>query len=456
MQISKSVLKFPERVSIAGFILLIMMGTGLLMLPAAATGNRLGLTDALFTATSASCVTGLAVVDTGRDLSIFGQAVLLFLIQTGGLGIMTLSTLFLMAAGKRPGLTGQILIKDSFTHSRERPLSAILRDVFLFVFAIEGAGMVLMFFRFIPERELSEAFHLSLFHSVSAFCNAGFSTFPDSFMGYREDWVLNLIISFLIICGGIGFPVLSELKQKQNFPFGRRGRWSLLSLHSKIVISATIILLFISSVSILLMEWNNTLSSLSVSGRFLAAFFQAVSVRTAGFNTLPIGDMANESLFLMMLLMFIGACPGSCGGGIKITTFVTLVQLGISRLRGKERPQIFCRTIPRASVEKAVSVVMISSLVVTGGSLALMMTELGETPHPMSRGMFLELSFDVVSAVGTVGLSTGVTGKLTVAGKSVITLMMFMGRLGPLVIAIAVSRQNTSRYYYAEENIMVG
>ncbi|MCP4352200.1 MAG: Trk family potassium uptake protein [Desulfobacterales bacterium] len=453
MRIPRTFFNLPERASIIGFLILISIGTVLLMSPAATTGNSLGFIDALFTSTSASCVTGLAVADTGTDLTLFGQLVILFLIQAGGLGIMTISTIFIMAAGRRPSLTGRVAIQDTFTHSGEQHMASVLRDVILFALVIEGLGMILMFFYFIQEKDIGQALHISIFHSVSAFCNAGFSLFSDSFSGYCENWFLNIVICVLVILGGLGFLVLSELRR--GFPFSRR-MWSRLSLHSKLVISSTVILLIVSTVLILAMEWRNTLAPLSVPGRFLASFFQAVSTRTAGFNSLAIGNMANETLFLFILLMLIGACPGSCAGGIKTTTFATLCWLGLAKLRGQERPQIFYRTIPDASVDKAIGVVMVSMFIVVIGTLAILMTELGEVSHAATRGKFLELLFEVASAFGTAGLSTGITGELSNAGKLIITLLMFTGRLGPLVIAIAISRQEAPRYYYAEENIMVG
>jgi trk system potassium uptake protein TrkH len=204
------------------------------------------------------------------------------------------------------------------------------------------------------------------------------------------------------------------------------------------------------------MEWHNTLSPLSVPDRILSGFFQAVNARTSGFNTLPLGSMANETLFILILLMFIGASPGSCGGGIKTTTFSTLVAFGISRFRGHERPQLFNRSISERSIQKAVSVVLISTLVVCVGIMILLETELGGIPHPQSRGKFLELFFEVVSAFGTVGLSTGITDRLSTIGKIIITGIMFIGRLGPLLVAVAVSRPIKARYFYAEENIMIG
>jgi trk system potassium uptake protein TrkH len=325
--------------------------------------------------------------------------------------------------------------------------------VLQFTLVIEGLGALLIFLRFLPGRTVGEALYFAVFHAVSAFCNAGFSLFTDSLIAYREDWVLNLVICFLIVCGGIGFIVLSELKR--NFPFNRRS-WHRLSLHSKLVLSVTAILLFMGSLAIIFMEWDNTLAPLSFPGRCLAGFFQSVSARTAGFNTLPIHEMANETLFVFIILMFIGASPGSCGGGVKTSTCASLVVLGLSRLRGHQRPQIFHRTISTASIGKAISVVLISTFVIVLANMVMLMVELGETPHPASHGEFLDLLFEVVSAFGTVGLSSGVTAGLSMAGKLILSVVMFVGRMGPLIIAVAVSRGAAPLYYYAEEEIMSG
>ena len=453
MRISESIIRSPSRTVIIGFSLFILIGTILLMLPAASENEHLGFVNALFTSTSAVCVTGLTVVDTGSALSPFGQSVLLILIQVGGLGIMTMSTLFLMLAGKRPGLTGQTVIQDSFTHSRERNISSILKDVAVFTFTIEALGMLLMFFCFLPGNSIWKALFLSIFHSISAFCNAGFSLFSNSLVGYQENWVLNLVVCVLIICGGIGILVLSELKR--NFSLKHRF-WARLSLHSKLALSTTAILILSGTFFIMIMEWHNILRPLSVPSRFLSAFFQSVTSRTAGFNTLSIGNMANETLFLIILLMFIGASPGSCGGGIKTTSLATIVILGTSRFRGHRRPQLFKRTISDESIGKAISLIMLSIIIVCVGTMLLLMTEIGNVAHPQSRGKFLELLFEVVSAFGTVGLSTGITSNLSVIGKIILSSIMFVGRLGPLVIGVAVSREVMSRYHFAEETIMVG
>jgi len=452
-QILRSFLKSPARATIIGFASLIFIGTILLMLPQSSRIGSIGFSNALFTATSAVCVTGLTVVDTAKDFTPFGQWIILILIQAGGLGIMTMSTFFIMAIGTRLSFTSVTAIRDSFSHTRSRSPGSILRDIILFTLFIEGIGLVGLFFCFSVDHGPISAFYLSIFHSISAFCNAGFSLFSDSFSGYAGNWLINSIICLLIIVGGIGFPVLSELKGQVA---SRQLSWSRLSLHSKLVLSSTAILLFASTLLILIMEWQNTLSPLSAMDRFLAAFFHAVNSRTAGFNTLPVGKMANETLFVLVLFMFIGASPGSCGGGIKTTTLASFFILGISRFRGQDRPNIFGRSISEKSIGRAVSVLLTSALIVCIGLMILLATELGDTPHPLSRGHFLDLFFEVVSAFGTVGLSTGITPELTGIGRLVITFTMFIGRLGPLVIAMAVSRPVFAKYHFAEENIIIG
>jgi len=443
----------PARISVSAFAVLILVGTALLSLPLASVGKSLPLVDALFTSTSASCVTGLVVVDTGRDLTLFGQVVVLALIQTGGLGILTLSTLFLLATGRRLSLRGRGIVQDTFTHSGDRQLPRFLLDVLWFTLVIEGMGAALLFLRFVRERSAMESLYLSVFHSVSGFCNAGFALFPDSMMSFRGDWLVNLTMCFLIVLGGMGFLVCAELRR--SFPFSRR-MGSQISLHSKLVLTTTVALILSGGIMILAMEWRNTMAALSLPERFLASLFQSVTARTAGFNTLPIGEMANESLFLLALYMFIGGSSGSCAGGIKTGTFVSLVVLGLSRLRGHGHPQVFRRTIAPGSVARASSVLILGMLVVSLGTLLLQVTELGGVAHAATRGKFLELFFEVVSAFGTVGLSTGVTGSLSVAGKLIVIGIMFVGRLGPLAVAVAITRKRVTGYQYVEEPIMIG
>jgi trk system potassium uptake protein TrkH len=252
-------LRTPARFSVLIFLIIIVVGTLLLALPAASSRESLSLTDAMFTSTSATCVTGLVVVDTGKDLSLFGQLVVLLLIQVGGLGIMTVSTAFLLAAGRRPSLSGRMMIQDSFTASGERNLGSLILDVVRFTLLMEGIGAAVLFLRLLPGRPAAEALYYAVFHAVSAFCNAGFALFSDSLVFFQQDWLVNLVIGFLIICGGLGFLVVFELRR--NFPFRRR-TWSRLSLHTKLVLTATGALLLLGTVLILVMEWNNTLRPL--------------------------------------------------------------------------------------------------------------------------------------------------------------------------------------------------
>lgn len=443
----------PAKATVFSFAFLIGSGTLLLLLPVSSVGKSLAFIDAFFTAVSASCVTGLVVVDTGTALSKFGQMVLLLLIQTGGLGIMTISTLLLMIAGKRPGLTGQLVIQDTFTGGSEKKLATVIREVMLFTFVIEAFGAVILFLRFLPEKQMSEAAYCAVFHSVSAFCNAGFALFSDSLIAYQNDWVINLTIALLIIAGGLGFLVLSELKRSAHY---KSRIWLHLSLHSKLVLFVSAVLIVLGAFVITLMEWDNTLSPLSAGSRFLSGLFQSVTARTAGFNTIRIGDMANETLFFLIILMFIGASPGSCAGGIKTTTFASLVTLAVSRYKGRSCPQIFKRTISEVSIGKAISQVLISTVVIVLATMVILMSELGEIPHATSRGKFLELFFEIVSAFGTVGLSTGITPELSKTGKLILSLVMFVGRLGPLMIGVAFSRSRAPLFHYAEEGVMIG
>ena len=453
-RLSFHLLRSPARMSILGFALLIAVGTALLMLPASAAGSPMGFVDALFMSTSASCVTGLSVLDIGRQLTLFGQLVILLLIQVGGLGILTVSTLLLMMMKGRPTLSGQAIIKDTFTYGEgKQTVASVLRAIFITAFSIEAAGALCLYLRTAPAAGWEQAAYPAVFHAVSAFCNAGFSLYRDSFVGYREDWIVNGVLSGLIIIGGIGFVVIADVK---NRFLSRKTTLKRLSLHSRLALSASAVLILLGALAILLMEWNNTLSPLSIPGRLLAALFQSISARTAGFNTLDMGIMANETLFMLCILMFIGACPGSCGGGVKTTTVAGLAVLGISRLRGFSRPQVFRRTLTEASMSKATSVVMVSAAVITLAVMVLMVSELGGISHNQTRGRFLELFFETISAFGTVGLSTGITDTLTPFGRITISALMFIGRLGPMVIGLAVSRERVNRFQFAEENIMIG
>ena len=445
----------PTQVLVLSFGVAILTGALLLMTPWASTGTPLGFVDALFTATSATCVTGLIVVDTGADLTRFGQGVVLTLIQLGGLGIMTYSSVFLLVVGRGLSFRGEALLEETLGRKRRTTPQRLVRDVFRFTLAIEAAGAAVLTLVFSRAMPLSEAVWAGVFHSISAFCNAGFSLFTTSFTAYRGDWVLNLTVMILIVTGGLGFMVLEDLAD--GWRDYRRARKVRLQLHTKVVLTTTGVLIAAGAVGIWLFEFPNALDGLPWDEQILASLFQSVTARTAGFNTLDYAGLTNTTLFLSVLLMFIGASPGSCGGGIKTSTFAVVLGLFHNRLRARERVSVFRRTVPEETVARAVAILMASFAFVTVMTFALLVTELGPVPHRAGGGTFLEIFFEAVSAFGTVGLSTGITPGLSPAGRVLIILVMFVGRVGPLTLAMAVGRKReVGRFQYAEENLMVG
>jgi len=456
LKIRRSRLITPVNLPILSFAALILTGTLLLILPAAANGPRLSFVDGLFTATSATCVTGLIVVDTGSKLSLFGQWVVLVLIQCGGLGIMTFSTVLILVVTGRFSFMQRSVIQDSFTHGPDTALPSLVRHVVLFTLLLEAAGAAMLFLRFSEIYHPGRALYFAVFHAISAFCNAGFSLYRQSLMDFSGDPLVSLTVAFLIIFGGIGFLVLLELK-RLFLNRGRSRRGGRLSVHSKLVLTLTIILLAGGTVGFLISEWNRSMGGLSGPSKFLAAFFQSVTARTAGFNTLDFGKMANVTLLFTILLMFVGAASGSTAGGIKVNTLGVLFALSRSRFRGEEGTSIFRRSLSPETVGRAISVFVLAVVLIYAATMALTVSELGTTMHQESRGLFLELLFEVVSAFGTVGLSVGITPQLSSVGKLIITLVMFLGRLGPLSIAVALTGKETrSRFKYAEENVMIG
>ena len=446
----------PVNLPILSFAGLILVGTLLLMLPFAANGPRLAPVDALFTAASATCVTGLVVVDTGSRLSLFGQWVVLVLIQCGGLGIMTFSTVLIMLMTGRFSFVQRSVIQDTFTHSPDTRLPSLVLHVVIFTLVLEAAGAALLFLRFSGMYHPGRALYFAVFHAISAYCNAGFCLYSQSLMDFSSDPLVSLTVALLIICGGIGFLVMLELK-RVLFRSHKARRARRLSVHSKLVLTLTALLLIAGTLGFLIIEWNHSMARLSLPAKVLAAFFQSVTARTAGFNTLNFGKMANVTLLFTILLMFIGAASGSTGGGIKVNTLGVLFALSRSRLRGEEATSIFRRTLTAETVGRAISVFVVAVIVIYAATMALTVSELGTTIHQESRGLFLELLFEVVSAFGTVGLSVGVTSKLSALGKLILVVVMFVGRLGPLSIAVALSvREPRSTIQYAEENVMIG
>ncbi|MBC7349437.1 MAG: hypothetical protein H5U05_05635 [Candidatus Aminicenantes bacterium] len=405
------------------------------------------LIDALFTSTSAICVTGLIVVDTPSFFSPLGQGILLVLIQLGGLGIMTFSSFILLTAGRRVSLTDKLVVEGSFRPLVISDFSSLLRDVFLFTFGFELLGAALLLLKFSVGAPFSRALVLSVFHSVSAFCNAGFSLFSDSLKAFRGDLLVNLVMIFLIVFGGLGFFVLQEIKLA--FRHGIRKERVKFSLHTKFVVAVTLGIILSGAVLIFLLEFKHGLSGLPLKDKVLASLFQVVSARTAGFNTVDIGSLSMASILLLVFIMFVGASPGSTGGGVKTTTFGLIFAFLRSRLEGYEVTQIFSRGIRNEDVIKAYTLVSLALSLVFASTVALLVIQ----PELALK----EALFEVVSAFGTVGLSLGITPQLHPLSKLILVVTMYLGRIGPLTMLYAFSRVKPAGHYqFVEESIMVG
>ncbi|WP_019120301.1 TrkH family potassium uptake protein [Brevibacillus massiliensis] len=437
----------PPKILVLGFAVIIVIGAFLLTLPAATvSGTGLPWIDALFTATSATCVTGLVVVDTGTTFTLFGQLVILSLIQVGGLGFMTFATFFALLIRRKISLKERLLLRESLNQISIEGIVRLARMVLIFTAIIELAGALLLAARFAFEMPLGQALYFGLFHSISNFNNAGFDILGhfNSLTSYVEDPIVNLVIPLLVILGGIGFIVLSEL-----YEYRRHKRR--LSLHTKVVLTTTAWLIVAGTVAIFALEYNNpkTLQPLSMLGKFFGSFYQSVAARTDGSNTISIGDMRHSSLFFIIILMFIGASPGSTGGGIKTTTFATLLGAVWAQVKGKEDVIFFRQRILPHMIYKSLTVTVSGLFIVIAASMILSITE--------QNVDFLMILFESTSAFGTVGLSMGLTPHLTDIGRIVITLTMFAGRVGPLTIAFALAQRKQKEYYrFPKGKIMIG
>jgi trk system potassium uptake protein TrkH len=434
----------------------ILVGTLLLSLPLAHAAEPVSALDALFTATSAVCVTGLTVVETGTRFSAFGQAVVLGLIQVGGLGLMTFAVFAGISLGGRVPFTGRAVIQETMHHTPSAGVRRLVRYVLAFTLMSEAFGALWLWLRLRETLPLGASLWSAAFHSVSAFCNAGFSLFPDSLMRYRGDPVVNLGITGLIILGGLGFTSSMELREQLTARL-RRVRPPRATLHTRLVLLVTVVFLVGGTLVYLGLEWNNLLRGLPPGERLLAAWFLSVTPRTAGFNTVDYGQASSETLFFTIFLMFVGASPGSTGGGIKTTTFGLLVALVVARWRGRGRASVFQRTIPHAVMDRALLVALLAWALVSLAIGLLVFAESAGVPYQGADPRFVALMFEAVSAFGTVGLSTGITPGLGAAGKLVLVALMFVGRVGPLTLVLAIGpRQQRGRFRYAEENVMVG
>lgn len=440
----------PAQLFVIGFAAIIFIGTFLLTLPIAThDGKGAHFVDALFTATSATCVTGLVVVDTATTYTPFGEIVILSLIQIGGLGFMTFATLFSIVLGRKVSFRHRLLIQESLNQISLEGLVRLVQRILIFTVVFEGLGALILALHWMPKFGFARALYYGIFHSVSNFNNAGFDIFGgysgkfSSLTTFVSDPIVNIVIMVLIIAGGIGFIVISELYDLRK-PRHR------LSMHSKIVLSSSAILILIGTISIFLIEFTNpkTLGSLDWAGKILGSFFQSVCTRTDGANTLPIGDMHQATLFLIIIFMFIGASPGSTGGGIKTTTFVTLLGSVWTMTRGRRDVVFFKERVDQNKVYKALTITFASVCLVIGVTMMLSLTENAD---------FLTVLFETTSAFGTVGLSMGLTPHLTMFGKIVLSVVMFAGRLGPITVALALTWVHKEDHYrYAEGKIMIG
>lgn len=440
---------------VLSFAGLIVLGTvGFQVLPGIYTGEGLSWLDALFTATSAICVTGLVVVDTATYFTPIGHAYIALLIQVGGLGIITFTTLLMLALGRRLSLHHQAVSAGGAEVAPDVDFRQLVRNVVRFTLALEAVGALILFVAWLPSLGLGALGH-ALFHAVSAFCNAGFSTFSDNLIGFQSAPITLATVMGLIVAGGVGFLVLEEL----HIAWRARGRGQRvrLSLHSQLVLGTTAVVLLGGWVVCGILEWDNTLAGLGIWDRIVNALFQSVTPRTAGFNSVDYAATTDETGFITILLMSIGGSPGSTAGGLKTTTVAAIGFLALARLRGGERAHALNRTIPDDTIQRAVGLFAVSFGIVTLGILLLAVTQ--EQGFAAGGPTFLHYMFEAVSAFNTVGLSMGTTDDLDAAGRWIIIMLMYVGRVGPLAIAAAISlsRATTDKgFRYAYEDVLIG
>ncbi|MDU0352611.1 TrkH family potassium uptake protein [Paraglaciecola aquimarina] len=430
----------PPAILFVGFIVLIILGSILLMLPIA-SNQVTGIIDAIFTATSAVTVTGLVVVDTGTHFTLFGQVVIAILIQAGGLGFMTFAVVAALSLGAKLGLSQTLLVKEALGQTSLEKVTQTAKYVVLYSFVIEAVGIALLTVIWASELPFSTALYHAFFYTVSAFNNAGFALSADSLTRYADSWQINGVISALFMIGGIGFTVLIDIKQKK--------RWKKLSINTRLVIKATLIINVCAFFLIWLLEAKNpyTLGAMSVGDQIIAAWFQAVTPRTAGFNTLPVDQLTDATTTLTIFLMFIGGGSLSTASGIKLGTFVVLVMATIHFLRRNQRVALMQRTVPQEQVMKALSLALVSIAMIFISIFVLTAIE---------KAPFLDIVFEVVSALSTVGLSRGVTGNLSPAGEVIIIFLMIIGRVGPLTFAYFLALPNPQKLKFANAEIQVG
>ncbi|NUM34088.1 MAG: Trk family potassium uptake protein [Candidatus Brocadiae bacterium] len=445
-----NITKKPSIMIVLTFFCAVSIGTLLLSLPYS-TYNGISIVDALFTSMSAVCVTGLSVQDTGTYFTFFGQCVILFLMQIGGLGILTFAAFFIGILKGSLGFKERYWLEESLTQQYISNFRNFLHHTFIFVIVVESIGAFLLFWVFYEDFPLKKSIFLAIFHSISAFCNAGFSLFSNSLESYKGSIALNTIIMLLIILGGIGFIVINDIKS-----LAYKSKRDI-SFHTKVVLTTSALLIVAGFFSILILENSHALKDMPVKDKILVSCFQSVTARTAGFNTIPFSSLCEASLLLVILLMFIGGSPGSMAGGVKTTSFALMVILLWSRMRGREHPEIFHKSISNNAVDRIVILILGSLCLVVACIFLLLIVESNTIYFKECRGSFLMIVFEAISAFATVGLSIGITPYLTILGKIIISFLMFIGRIGPLTLAVwMMESKQQLNYEYPEEEIMIG
>ncbi len=443
----------PPQMFVGSFLLLIFLGTlGFKFLPGLYTGPELSWRDALFTSTSAVCVTGLIVVDTSDFFTPVGQGFILALIQLGGLGMLAFTSLIIALLGRRLSLRAESLAVETRKAGPQVDVRRLTLDVVRFTFAIEMIGALLLYFTWGPKLGWREAIWPAIFHSVSAFCNAGFSTFESSLVSWNDSPMTLGIIMMLIVAGGMGFVTMEEVYLR--FFTEKKRRIRRLSIHSRLVLFTTIILLFGAWPLFAIFEWNETFEGMSVVDKLSNSLFLSTTARTAGFNAVEYADATDSTNFLTILLMTVGGSPGSTAGGMKTTTFALVFLLAWSRFRSHETTTFGNRSIPEDTIQRAVGVSVLSFVVIAIGVFALATTE----QYARSDSSFLSRMFEAVSAFNTVGLSMDENRSMSGGGRWVTIGLMILGRVGPLTMAAAliVRRSRKSNFRYAYEDVVVG
>jgi len=443
----------PSRMVILSFLSAICLGTIALSLPIAThKPGGLSFIDSLFTATSATCVTGLVVQNTGTYFTTFGRWVIFVLFQSGGLGIMTFSTLFAVVLGRRIGLNQSETVSSTLYDQNRIGLKRLMCYILGITFSVEAIGATLLYFRWrvLTDWTFWQTVEASIFHSVSGFCNAGFALFSTSFIQFRGDAIINSTMIALIVIGGIGFVVIMDVIGL----FFKKGPERKISLQAKVALTASLVLIVAGALVLFFVEKDGVLKGMPMIERVWTSVFQSVTARTTGFNTLPIGELAVPSLVFLMFLMFIGASPGSTGGGIKTCTIVVICATIWNMLKNRRRVMIFGRSIPKRVIRESLIIFFLSVAWIFVMVLAVTYLRTQNVGGDIS---LVRLMFEIFSAFGTVGLSTGITENLDNASKLCIIATMFAGRIGPLTLALAIAfRERGERYIFPEENIMVG